>query len=488
MEGQVENKSPSVATKVRQFCERSTVHGLSFAARAEEKPIRVLWSTIVFLGTMGMAYHLYEITNAYLEYKTTEYLYEDLNGYYFPDVTLCNLNGISFTNMQELAKSNENVENILVSFYPGNNKTAKLPPLDDIFWGLGEEATKLGQRHQDFILECKYAGAPCSEDDFVLVQLDTFYNCFTFTQRSYPKTAKQGLTSGLQLILYTEPYPKEFRKPYASRSSVLNNDGVRIQVSSQNALPAVISKGYDLVPGHDTTIRFSISEQRRLPLPYSRCRTVKIENITYTFTECRNRCIHQEVISKCGCYPTVYSSRANYTAKGIVSCGYHLFSNESLATQMMDCQTQVLEDIEMYLDYERDCDCHLPCQEFEYPLSMSHSLWPSDTTMESFIDTMMESNTQGQHFKNYYSDLKQQNASIEVIEHWVRKSFLKLTIFAPTKTVSVKEQIPKITLIDVFSQIGGCLGTVARNFYCNLCRIHPSYCLVCFSLSFRRLL
>ena len=41
-----------------------------------------------------------------MEYKTTEYSFEREDGYYFPDVTICNLNGISSSSFVQSIKNN----------------------------------------------------------------------------------------------------------------------------------------------------------------------------------------------------------------------------------------------------------------------------------------------------------------------------------------------------------------------------------------------
>ena len=125
---------------------------------------------------------------------------------------------------------------------------------------------------------------------------------------------------------------------------------------------------------------------------------------------------------------------------------------------MRQCEGDVLNEIQAHWDFEKECDCQLPCHEIKYPLTISQSIWPSDNTMDSFQDFIMTTNTEGKYFKDYYMSLTQQNASRKTIFRWIRKSFLKLIIFADTKTVSVKEQIPMCILIDLLCQIGGCLG------------------------------
>ena len=62
-------------------------------------------------------------------------------------------------------------------------------------------------------------------------------------------------------------------------------------ISASNALKAVGYAGYDIVPGHSTSIGFDIAEHNRLSEPYSKCRhaeSLKLEgNVPYSYVECR---------------------------------------------------------------------------------------------------------------------------------------------------------------------------------------------------------
>ena len=70
-------------------------------------------------------------------------------------------------------------------------------------------------------------------------------------------------------------------------------------ISPSNALKAVGYSGYDIVPGHSTSIGFDIIEHNRLSEPYSECRHIGslqlVGNVPYSYVECRNMCIHKIV-------------------------------------------------------------------------------------------------------------------------------------------------------------------------------------------------
>ena len=241
-----------------------------------------------------------------------------------------------------------------------------------------------------------------------------------------------------------------------------NKDGVRVVLTSPYSLPAVGILGYDILAGQSTSIGFDIKDHKRLSQPYSTCRDVysmHLEgNLPYSFTECKNMCIHNLIIKMCGCFPTRYVARINY--RNITSCGHDIFVNASRAKEKLDCQNSLLNNIETQLNYAQDCNCHVPCEDTEYLVTISQSQFPSQNSIASFWKVVIEDNPNRHNLKvyQYYQNLIAKNTSIETLKSWTHKHFLKLNIFANKKVVSVREQMPMYTLTNLLSQIGGCLG------------------------------
>ena len=124
----MENKKEVLTVKsaLVDFCDHTTVHGLHFLTRIGHRWIQLFWSVVVLSGFIGLGVHLYNIIGAYLEYKTTEYSYERDDGYDFPDITMCNLNGISPTNLRSVASKYEQVQYYLNMSTSGNEENAPL--------------------------------------------------------------------------------------------------------------------------------------------------------------------------------------------------------------------------------------------------------------------------------------------------------------------------------------------------------------------------
>ena len=464
-----EAKAPStVKDAFMDFCDTTTVHGFYFLTKFSNKWVQFFWSVVVFIGFVGLSIHLFNIVAAYLSYQTTEYSYERTNGYKYPDVTVCNFNGVSASNLQDIAEKNKAAE----FFLDHNDMTVrngtfnKILSTNDFFWALDEDAVKVGHQLPDFVIRCRFQGRVCNlTKDFVLFHFSRFFNCYVFSAgRSDALTTTQGIAAGLSLTLFLEPVDLNIVKRYDDRIIVDNIDGVRVAITPPNTLAAVGVLGYDILPGHSTSIGFDIVEYERLSDPYSTCAGVDsmaLEgNFAYSFTECKNMCIHQRMIEECGCFPTRYVVRVNYTGTNVSSCGKEVFNNWNISQQLLDCQTKFLRNIETKIDFAGECNCHSPCEDTRYPIHISQSQFPSQSSIQSFWQRILEENPDKDKMKayQYYQKLRAQNTSTEELKSWTYRHFLRLNVYANSVTVSVREQIPMITLVDLMSQIGGCLG------------------------------
>ena len=159
----------------QEFCQQTTVHGLSFAVKQNLKPFKIIWFLVVLLGFLGLLTHMSIIINSYPQYKSTESTYQKRNGYQFPDVTICNLNGISLSNLKKASESSFVVKKFYeryLNFSADNgcvNQENELSPyLSDISLALGIDAYSVGHRLEDLIIRCSYQQEKCKDDDFVL--------------------------------------------------------------------------------------------------------------------------------------------------------------------------------------------------------------------------------------------------------------------------------------------------------------------------------
>ena len=449
---------------LKDFCHNTTIHGLSLVVRPKSKLFKIFWTLVVFSGFIGLSLHLYNIINMYLEYKYTESTYEKRNGYHFPDVTMCNINGISSSNLRDVSKSSPQMNYLYNNFLKGNNNLDFNFPLreQEIFWTLEDKAYQIGHKFQDMILSCSYEQEDCNDDDFVLFPFEPYFNCYSFIRGRHSNLTKyRGLNMALSLILYMEPEDSWITQKYNKRSGVDGGVGFKVLLTPPNYLAGMADAGYYLQPGTITSLGFDILEHVRLSEPYNVCRhtkSIKFETDgAYSLVECRNMCIHGIVIKECGCFPTYYVTR---NKKQVKSCSYYLFDNKTKGIEMMTCQERILENIRSEVDFKAKCNCHWPCDGIAYPGSASHSPWPNRKVLDSLLFTILQNHPKRDNLRAYQhlQNLKNTNASKEEIYTWVKGHFVRLNVYANSHIVSVKKQVPTYTLTDLLCQIGGCLG------------------------------
>ena len=205
-----------VETKAKivvEFCTNTTIHGLPCVVRQSHTSMRIIWTFIVFGGFTGLSLHLYHIIDSYLQYKSTESAFEKRTSFKFPDVTVCNLQGISSSNFRNILQKNTQFEKVyseILKTIQSNtseniNKKDYFHSRANLFWGLGKEARNVGYKLQDMVLSCKLERRECDEEDFVLFQYPELFNCYTFKKGRHSKvlTAK-GFEEALSLVLYIE--------------------------------------------------------------------------------------------------------------------------------------------------------------------------------------------------------------------------------------------------------------------------------------------
>ena len=453
----------------QEFCQQTTVHGLSFAIKQNLKPLKITWFLVVLLGFFGLLTHMSIIINSYLQYKSTESTYQRRNGYQFPDVTICNLNGISLSNLQKAAESSFAVKTFYEAYlnFSADNgcvnyKNELSLYLRDISWALDDDIFSVGHRLEDLVIKCSFEQERCKEDDFVLFEFPYFLNCYTF-KRGRDKVPRyvRGIPSGLSFTVYLEPDDSDVCVIYDDHFLSGNTKGIRVFIAGSNTLAAVGNAGYDIVPGHSTSIGFDITEHNRLSEPYSECRyaeSLKLQgDVTYSYAECRNMCIHDIVIENCGCFPTRYRARRRTK---FPSCAKYIFTNATKSAELLKCERGILDGIEARVDFRGKCNCFWPCVETTYSTSYSHAVWPERKSLDSFISNILESHPNKTQLKayQYYQKLKAANASDDDIYNWVTSQFLRLNIYANSDITTVKEQILMYTITDLLCQIGGCLG------------------------------
>ncbi len=430
---------------------------------AEAKLATLFWGAVCLVSVTGLSFHLYFIIKTYLEYKFTESSFERRGKAHFPDISICNMRGVSATNFRAAAQNNKKINAVLQQLNDSQKERQNSFYLTDYVSFLGQDAHKIGHSFEDFVLKCDYHRQPCKKDDFVHFLFPAFVNCYTFVRgRDSYVPARGGLGTGLTVSIYLEPEEELFSSLYSPTSITSHSTGIRFLITPPNYLRTMGYNAYEAGPGFKTSVAFDMSEHKRLPEPYNQCsnenQNTDKGDIPYSFVECRNECIHEATLEECGCTHTQFFVR---NMRHSSSCGQQLLYNETKSNAMIKCQGQVTVKTRTTPNYYADnCNCFWSCSDTKYYVTMSQSAWPSKSSWKSFLNTVFEENPNKESSKahKHYEILKSTNASDEQIFSWVSNHFLRLSVDAKTDLVLVKQETPKYTLTDLLSGIGGCLG------------------------------
>ncbi len=429
----------------------------------KRKVTKMFWGVTVLISFVGLSLHLFHIIRSYLQYEFTESTFERRGKLRFPDVSICNMRGISSSNFEAAAKTSDRVNAIFQDVTQSQSSNNDLHSLHDYMAFAEEDAKLMGHRFEDMLLNCVFSKQPCKKNDFEHFLFPTFINCFTFVRgRHSLLTTKGGLDTALSVVVYLEPENSSYMGIYSHKTTFAFSSGVRVLLTPPNHLRAIGYSAYEAAPGTSTSLVFETTEHTRLPEPYNQCRhatgNMSRSDAPYSFAECRNECIHAKVTKQCGCTPTLFLVRFR---SNVSSCAQYLLVNETLSDNLVRCQTDAVESAMQTPNYFSDkCQCFWPCSHTKYSVTVSQSAWPARHSLKYFLQNTLENNSRQRKLKafKYYQKLKSSNASEDQIYSWVTNHFVKLNIYSRNDLVLVKEETPKYTITNLLSSIGGCLG------------------------------
>ncbi len=302
--------------------------------------VKVFWGVTILTSLIGLCLHLYYIVSNYLEYKFTESTFERRGSTRFPDVSICNIKGFSTSNLEAASKTSPRIFAILQELNKSVSLADELLHLRDYVAFAEDDAKLMGHKQEDFILSCLFNKLPCKKNDIEQFLFPSFINCFTFVRgRNSFVTSKGSADSGLRMVLYLEPENVKFTSLYSHKATFVFSTGIRILLTPSNHLRTIGNSAYEAAPGFSTSLIFDTTEHTRLPEPYNECRhmtdfTQKSE-VPYSYVECRNDCLHADVIEECGCQSTGYLVR---NMKNVSSCGLYLLTTKSKSHTQLNCQ------------------------------------------------------------------------------------------------------------------------------------------------------
>ncbi len=114
----------------------------------------------ILASLVGLSIHLYFTVSSYLEYKFTESSFERRGTVRFPDVSLCNVRGLSSSNFKAAAKVSPRIETILHHLNNSDSFSHRMPLRDYVAFA-DQDAILMGHNKEDMILSFVFNKLPC---------------------------------------------------------------------------------------------------------------------------------------------------------------------------------------------------------------------------------------------------------------------------------------------------------------------------------------
>jgi len=293
-----------------------------------------------------------------------------------------------------------------------------------------EKKQKLSNSLISKIKFCTFDNRPCEKNDFVWYFSYLYGNCFMFNSNAsqVKKTKMSGSLYGLLVLLGNLTSQNKYPTSYASGLRVFVTNTSFLTQSSQQKL---------VETSKFTSIEIKKTIAYREPYPYSQCKDLsdfkselhdqlQKSGGNYRQTYCFELCLQRLIILECKCFLYAFPTFDHQKVKPCFTL------NDS------SCYFQVIINASNKLEEKCILECPLECDYVRYDLGSSTLSFPN----EEFFESLKNSS-------NEYAAMS--------IDEFKRK-YLVLNVFYANKEYTEMREIPKISLIDLVSNLGGVVG------------------------------
>uniref|UniRef100_A0A8C8WVR1 Bile acid-sensitive ion channel n=1 Tax=Panthera leo TaxID=9689 RepID=A0A8C8WVR1_PANLE len=217
------------------------------------------------------------------------------------------------------------------------------------------------------LLECDFFGKPCGPQDFAHVFTE-YGNCFTFNYGKNIRARNKVSVSGRGLSLLFNFNQVEFT--YEQTLGFVYA-GIIFVIHSPQKVPQIDGLGLSSPVGMHAQVTIRQVKTVHQEYSWGECNpNIKLQNFsTYSTSGCLKECMAQHIQEQCGCLPFLLPGNG-------IECDLQKFYN---------CVSPTLD----YIKVKESCtmgkhnsSCPVPCEETEYPATISYSTFPSQKPLK----------------------------------------------------------------------------------------------------------
>jgi hypothetical protein len=292
----------------------------------------------------------------------------------------------------------------------------------------------------DQVFMCSYGMKNCSKNEFHWFYSFDYGNCFQFNSGFNLSGDKidlknidmQGHRYGLQVTIG----PLVNNNRYVSSW----NDGMIVFIHNSSTFKPSASNGVCIEPGKSTFIAIKKSITHKYPKPYSDCiELVSFKsklydyiislNKTYRQRDCIELCIQRKTIQNCGCY-------------SLEIANLNTSKRPCLNLTDLVCMTEQKKSFNA-----NECEkhsCPLECDSINYDLVLSTIVFPNQKGYKSLSESS----------KFNMEKILNQSLTYDLF----KEMFLQFNVFYEHLEYREITETPKMSCVDLLTQIGGSLS------------------------------
>ena len=516
----------------KEFVRTTSAHGFSHLAVSHSSVTRLFWILTCILSLIGVTVGLGTVLYSYLLYQTYIKIEASAHELPFPAVTVCNQRPTDFYTVADIVFDENsnlrwNMGNFSYAGRPGasvferdvvryvNSYAAFFTFLEltksyGIYgyqvseydrWSLESllysrlvqnanirtRSDLGGWQPQEFIMDCMYAGVPCSWRNFSTFTDPAYLNCFRFdpANKLNQTPGLGGPSYGLNLMLFV-PYItllnlSETAMGHISLSPDLafGGEGIRLSIHEQNMRTSPITSGTDAPRGTSVSIGVAGTHFHRRTPPYGNCSDDANYRLPpghrHSLPLCKSTCLQKAIIHKCGCYdfslPYIGEEKPCQDM-GVVplicQTAADILNNYGFCTEFViawyqrnRCANKIkIEKAHAF----HNCHCNPRCHEYTYSFSAGITDWPAyeqarANLQTTFGDPEFRGRFEPGKFRTYFGNVSDGYVSWATARrHVEQKNFMRLSVYISESDFIQISEVHAYSETELLSRFGGHLG------------------------------